>query len=45
MERKFSEFKKMHARLTMDWLLFTGTASIRRKVTWAFNYHASYNNT
>jgi len=45
MEGKFSEIKEMHARMTMDWLLFTGAASIRRKVTWGFNKHASFNNS
>jgi len=37
MESKFSEIQEMHVRLTMGWLSFAGTASIRRKVTWGFN--------
>jgi len=37
MEGKFSEIQEIHARLTMGWLLFAWTASIRRKVDWGFN--------
>jgi len=45
MKGKFSEIQEMRARLTMDWLLFTGTDSLRRKVTWGYFKHASFNHT
>jgi len=45
MEGKFTEIQEMHARLPMGWLLFAGTASMRRKVTWGFNKLVYFKNT
>jgi len=44
-KEKFQRSEKLHARLTMGWLLFAETVSVRGKVKWGFNKPVWFKNT